>query len=72
MFILRCNGFFTDRSFEQPAQHWYNTHFTQPSVGPYAHPMSFIDVGKTIGGHLVGGFQLLEAHDRERQVVLQP
>ena len=32
----------------------------------------FIDVGKTVGGHLVGGFRLFEAHDRKHQVVLQP
>ena len=31
----------------------------------------FIDVGKTIGERLVGGFRVFEAHDRKRQVVLQ-
>ena len=31
----------------------------------------FIDVGKTIGERLVGGFRVLEAYDRKRQVVLQ-
>ena len=35
------NGFSANRSFEQPAQHWYSPYFTNPSVGPYAQPMSF-------------------------------
>ena len=37
----RQDGFYTDRSFEQPAQHWFPSYLTNPSVGPYVHPMSF-------------------------------
>ena len=53
-----------------------NTGFPLTSLTPVLDRMLtlclFIDVGETVGGHLVGGFWLLEARDRKRQVVLQP
>jgi hypothetical protein len=64
---------FANPTFEQMAQHWFDSFYTNPSAELFAHSRShFLFAGKRIGGLLVDQLRLLSTHDRRSKVVLQP